>query len=513
MATKINDAAPAATAAGIVDEFENGLGPFVLAAKATRMPEVFTDATSDRHEILFANSSFLELTGLTSEEALGKPFLDLIVDGTSAVPSFPDAVNPSGRTFWTKCIRPSGPAFDAAILICPVENSDGITEQHFISIVDMTEHGLLNERQLEGRSDLYRHAPGFVAFTQGPEHKFTFTNPAFELLMGHRKLIGLPAAQALPDLAGQGFIDLLDTVYQSGEHYVARGMPARFAGDIVANERTRYLDFVFQPVRDAGGQVTGLFCEGSDVTDGQRRSEEVAKLQAQMLHLARVSAMGTMAATLAHELNQPLAAIANYASGCTNLLKATGIGGGPLQEGLDAISIASNRAGHIIRRLRDTTKATQSHTELFDLAEALFDVVPLVNAGGCDAATIVTPPQISGVVNADKVQIQQVMINLLKNACEAAAQAGCKPVVTLRARREGPKIRVIVEDNGPGVTAEAQKMLFHWTDSVKADGMGLGLSICRTIIERHGGTIGLDRTGPAGTAFSFTLPLVSKPAS
>jgi two-component system sensor kinase FixL len=213
-----------------------------------------------------------------------------------------------------------------------------------------------------------------------------------------------------------------------------------------------------------------------------------------------------MAATLAHELNQPLAAIANYASGCSQIITQSGMVSEDLNEGLSAIAAASHRAGRIITGLRKMTKRIAPTRDVFDLSVALEESVHLVRAGGCNNVSIRLRAPSSFLVLGDRIQIQQVMVNLLRNACHAA-EAGEAPgtVLALTGERGGNPC-AIIRDNGGGLRSEVAHDPFKWVESAKPDGMGIGLSICRTIIEAHAGRISVDKTGPLGTTFSFELP-------
>lgn len=226
----------------------------------------------------------------------------------------------------------------------------------------------------------------------------------------------------------------------------------------------------------------------------------------ELRHLSRVSAMGTMAATLAHELNQPLEAISNYASGCENILEAGGFKAGKLQEGLRAIGAASVRAGDIIRRLREMTRNQANSSSRFRLSIAVTEAVGLVKAGGCEGASILCETHAPDWIWADRIEIEQVIVNLVKNACEAIQETGLLGTVTASIANIQGRIELTIKDDGNGMSAERAARLFQWADSSKAGGMGIGLSISRTIIERHGGKIFLDETSVAGTSFSFWLP-------
>jgi len=244
-----------------------------------------------------------------------------------------------------------------------------------------------------------------------------------------------------------------------------------------------------------------------DLTQRESAAAQLAELQSELLHISRVTAMGTMASTLAHELNQPVTAVANYVETSLALLQAGTPGSdGIVQEALAEAAAEAHRAGKIVRRLRDFV----ARGELDKTVEALGDIVDDARALGMVGAA--TPAieieraidPATGPVLVDRVQIQQVLINLMRNAVEATP-AGRGGMIRVTARRQGDFAQVTVTDSGAGLAPGIVANMFGAFASTKRDGMGLGLSICRTIIEAHGGRIWAE-SRPIGTAFHFTVP-------
>ena len=502
-----NIGSPQHDAEKAVEKFKNELGPFVVAAEATRMPMFFTDARSPQNEIVYVNQSFLDLTGFTEDDAIGLPFYCLLANESDRARTTPPSIAamPSS-SLDLRCLRSDRTQFDAAVLASPVINKEGEIQQYFLSLIDLSEHvkRRLNDRIRE--AEIYRHAPGFIAMSEGPEHRFTFANTAYETLVNRRGLTGRRVVDVFPEFATSGLVGILDKVYSTGQRTVGKNVAIRLARGPNGEVETRYIDFIYEAVRDVTGNVVGLFCEGSDITDAQVASEQLSDVQEQLMHVSRVNAMGTMAATLAHEINQPLAAITNYAAGCVNMLEDGDAAPERLHEGLVAIAAASDRAGKIISRLRTMTKRTKPASEVFDLSLALEEAVQLVRAGGCDNVSITTQCVPSLSVLGDRIQVQQVIINLLRNACHAAAQnSAAGRVIALTMRNNGTSC-VVIRDNGPGLPEAIKADPFKWTELAKPDGMGIGLSISRTIAESHCGAITLDHSGPTGSSFTFSLP-------
>lgn len=374
----------------------------------------------------------------------------------------------------------------------------------------LTEHALIKEReraQNEFRA-LYERAPGFIATSNGPEHRFTFANASYKQFVGRNELVGMTVAESLPEIADQGFIDLLDQVYLTGETFAGNDVSIEIHNQLNGLTEIRYCNFVYEAVRDSNSTISGVFCAGYDITEGKKVTNKLAEMQSELIHVSRVNAMGTMAATLAHELNQPLAAVANYTAGIRRLANLTTIDDGQLGQALKGIDEASTRAAEIITNLRELTRRREPDRIAFNLNSAVSECLRLVQATIDPRLTIVNNIPDDLAMTADRIQIQQVIINLLRNACEASAAANHRQV-TITARQMDQYVNVRVVDTGFGVSAESALSIFEWSDSVKESGMGLGLSICRTIIEAHRGRIWLEASGPEGSEFCFSVPYPS----
>jgi two-component system, LuxR family, sensor kinase FixL len=243
----------------------------------------------------------------------------------------------------------------------------------------------------------------------------------------------------------------------------------------------------------------------------QRRESErlVHEIQSELLHVSRLSTMGEMASALAHELNQPLAAMTNYLQGSRRLLESSAEPQARAIRGaLDKAAEQSLRAGQVIRRLRDfvsrgeTEKTVESLKKLVDEASALALVASSDRLVHLDLKLDAAADR----VFVDKVQIQQVLLNLLRNALEAMQGASRCVLVISSAPAEGTMVEVAVCDTGAGLAPDVAERLFQPFVTTKQQGMGIGLSLCRTIIEAHGGSIRAAPNPEGGTIFSFTLP-------
>ena len=245
-----------------------------------------------------------------------------------------------------------------------------------------------------------------------------------------------------------------------------------------------------------------------DLTERQENQQRLHALQAELIHMSRFTALGEMASTLAHELNQPLTAIANYLKGCRRLLAGTGRDA--LPAALDAIERAAGqalRAGQIISRLRDFVARGETERQVENLAKLIEEASALALVGGKEAGIRVflqLDPD-ANLVFVDKVQVQQVILNLLRNAVEAMHECAERRLSVTTRLVDKETVEVSVIDTGCGIAPEMADHLFQPFVTTKRQGMGVGLSISRTIIESHGGRLWVEPNPEGGTIFRLTL--------
>lgn len=249
-----------------------------------------------------------------------------------------------------------------------------------------------------------------------------------------------------------------------------------------------------------------------DLTESQKTDARLQELQAELVHVSRLTAMGEMASALAHELNQPLSAIANYMKGSRRLLEDSSEENATiLREAMDKAAEQALRAGQVIRRLRDFVARGESERRVEDVKKLVEEASALALVGAKDKGVRVRfdfDPGAESVL-ADKVQIQQVLLNLMRNAIEAMEDGEKRELVIAAAPTPDHMIEISVADTGTGIAPDISAQLFQPFVTTKRQGMGVGLSISRTIVEAHGGSI-LARPNPGGgTVFSFTLPTVT----
>jgi len=245
-----------------------------------------------------------------------------------------------------------------------------------------------------------------------------------------------------------------------------------------------------------------------DLTERQQAELRVHELQAELAHVSRVTAMGTLAASIAHELNQPLTAIANYAETAVDLLaqpdaETIAI----VREAMRDCAAQAIRAGQIVRHLREFISRGETEKRIENLPRVINEASALALVGTRDRPIEVEMKLARDAqrVLIDRIQTQQVIVNLVRNAVEAMADSPVRHLRISSRRVEGGLVQVSVEDSGPGIDAETAARLFEPFVSSKDSGMGLGLSICHTIVASHGGRLWTEPSRLGGAAFHFTL--------
>jgi two-component system, LuxR family, sensor kinase FixL len=249
-----------------------------------------------------------------------------------------------------------------------------------------------------------------------------------------------------------------------------------------------------------------------DLTERQRTEARLQDLQSELVHMSRFTALGEMASALAHEINQPLTAIANYLKGCRRILERMEGESVPMLS--DAVGLAAEqalRAGRIIRHLREFVARGESERHIESLPKLIEEASALALVGAKEKGIRVVYRLDSNAeyVLADRIQVQQVLLNLVRNAIEAMQDTENRNLVVGTTARDGGMVEITVADTGTGLAPEVTAQLFQPFVTTKPHGMGVGLSICRTIVESHGGKIWVESQPDVGTIFHFTLRTVS----
>jgi two-component system, LuxR family, sensor kinase FixL len=367
-----------------------------------------------------------------------------------------------------------------------LEDAVRTRERHFRSILDtvpdamivIDEHGIMQ------------------FFSSAAERQFGYTEP---------EAIGKNISELMPEPDRSRHDGYLARYLKTGERHIIG------IGRIVTGMRKDGTTFPMHLTigeMQSGGKpyFTGFV---RDLTEQQQTQARLQELQSELVHVSRLSAMGEMASALAHELNQPLSAISNYMKGSRRLLVGSTDANAPkIKAALDRAAEQAIRAGEIIRRLRTFVAREASEKRVESLSKMVEEAGALGLTGAREQGVFLRfslDPSCDWVL-ADRVQIQQVLVNLFRNALEAMAPSTHRELIASNTRAADDMIEIAVSDTGSGFAGDALANLFQPFFTTKETGMGVGLSISRTIIENHGGRMWAETNKSGGATFRFTLP-------
>ena len=352
---------------------------------------------------------------------------------------------------------------------------------------------------------IFEQAPAFVAVLRGPEHIFELTNPAYLQLVGHRRIVGKTAREALPELEGQGYFELLDRVYQSGEAFTGNEMLIEFQNTPNGALEKRFVNFVYQPTFNADGKSEGIFVHGIDITEqveARREAENANRLKDEFL------------ATLSHELRTPLNAILGW----SQMLQNRDLDETAAKKALATIERNARSQNKLIEDILDVSRIITGklrldvrHVDLSTVIAAAADAArPAAEAKNIRLQTLLDPQ--AGPISGDPDRLQQVIWNLLSNAIKFTDKNGR---VQARLERVNSHVEITVSDTGKGIEPEFLPHVFDrfrqsdGSMTRRHGGLGLGLAIVRQLVELHGGTVSVDSAGIGhGATFIVNLPLL-----
>ncbi|WP_025290517.1 PAS domain S-box protein [Sphingomonas sanxanigenens] len=405
-------------------------------------------------------------------------------------------------------VRKDGSEFLAHVSITALHNEDG-TLRGFGKVVRDATQQRAAERALQANASHLRSilatVPDAMVVIDEQGSILSFSTAA-EKLFGYAEteVVGSNVSRLMPSPDRERHDGYLERYLVSGERRIigigrmvlaSRRDGSTFPMELSVGEATSDKQRVF----------TGFI---RDLSERHETEERLEELQSKLIHVARVSAMGTMASTLAHELNQPITAVANYVEAVRDLLAEGNPDDLPMiTEALNDAAGEAIRAGHIVRRLRDFVARGEVEKTVENLPDLIAEAAALGLIGAKEKGVRSHFDFDAGaaLVLVDKVQIQQVLINLVRNAVEAMANSPEREIWVCTRKEEDGMVRVTVADTGPGVAEHVAQQLFTAFVTTKSEGMGLGLSICRTIVEANGGRIFLEPRKGGGSQFHFTL--------
>jgi PAS domain S-box-containing protein len=463
------------------------------------------------------NDAYCDILGEKHPAALGRPFRDIWSEIWADIGPLAERALAGESTYSDRLyLVMNRHGYDEETWFTysysPVRDETGKVSGMYCTCVEVTEqvHAERYRNQENERfRTLFEQAPGIIAVLRGPDHVFELTNQSYLQLIGHRQLVGKRARDALPEVAGQGFFELLDRVYTSGEPFVGHASPLRLQREPNGPLEERYIDFIYQPIRDPSGGVSGIFVEGSDVTLRKQIEDELRAANRQK---------DQFLAMLAHELRNPLAPIMTAAQ----LLRMGRLDEKSVSNASEIIVRQATHMTDLVNDLLDVSRVTRGLVALekdeLDLnvivAAAVEQVRPLVDARR-HSLTLKLSGQPAHVIG-DRTRLVQVISNILNNAAKYTAPGGS---VLLAVTVDETRVFVTVRDNGVGIAPEILPYIFDLftqaerTPDRSQGGLGIGLALVKSLITLHGGTVQAKSAGLGqGSEFSLCLPRVSAPA-
>jgi len=406
-----------------------------------------------------------------------------------------EATTPDGRTFLLR----SYPVFDEqGTVVGMTEFGQDITERKQVEEA-------LRRSELQYRTTI--DALGEMIHVVGQDMKITLVNASFARWCQRLGIDGDPLGRTVFEM----FSFLPPHVREEYTHVFETGASlvteetTRIGGEQIVTETHK------APVLE-NGKVTQVVTVVRDITDRKQAQEEAQRHLAELAHVARLNTMGEMASALSHELSQPLEAIAAYTQGCIRRLRSAHSDAHELIEPMEQAGRQAQRAGQIIRRLRAFVRRTDPHRSTVDINELVCEAAALDEADARQANVSLHFELAKDLplVLADPIEIEQVVLNLLRNGIEAigATEPGQRRLVVKTSRLADKRVEVAVADTGGGLPPTLQDRVFEPFVTTKPTGMGMGLSISRSIIESHGGRLWVTPNPERGVTFHFSLPVV-----
>jgi len=422
----------------------------------------------------------------------------------------------------------------------PVRDESGAVAGMFCSTYESTER-VLAERALrderERMGQMFAQAPTFMAMLRGPEHRFELANPGYSKLVGHREVLGRTVAEALPDAVEQGFLDLLDGVFANGEAFTAHGMLYAVQAEPGGPVDDRYLDFVYQPIRDATGAVVGIFVEGADVTDRNRlerdlqslnadleqrvrdRTQELIEAQEALRQAQKMEAVGQLTGGIAHDFNNLLQGI----TGSLEIVQRRVAQGrvGELDRFITGATTAANRAASLTHRLLAFSRRQPLDprpVKVNPLVTSLEDLLRRTTGEQIELETVLGAGLWTTL--CDPNQLENSLLNLVINARDAMPHGGKLTIETCNAHlddhfaasqrdvRPGHYVCICVSDTGTGMSADTIAKAFEpfFTTKPIGQGTGLGLSMIYGFARQSEGYARIYSELGQGTTIKLYLP-------
>ncbi len=556
------------TPLGPVDEWPAALRTMVRVALDSPFP---TNLWCGAALVLIYNDAYRSVLGAKHPAAFGRPGREVWEEIWPEIGPYFDSIRAGGPPVFARdapfLMRRShddsreapGEATWFTYSLSAVRDSDGVVVG-FLNIVSERTEAVMAERQALAKhedtvraldtaesararlADAFRQAPALMAVLRGPDHVFEFVNDAYYATVGKRELIGKPILEALPEVRGQGFVDLLDHVLRTGNPYVGHELPVRLARWPGSPPEERFITFIYHPITDPDGSISGILAHGMDVTEGVRARAEVEAARRTAVAANRLKS--EFLATMSHEFRTPLNAILGY----TQLLDMGVLGPATPAQHAHLARLESS-ARHLLQLVDDVLDVAKVDADRLEVRREVNDTEPVIAA----AVELVRPqalergvrleapgdatPHVSYI--GDEHRVRQVLVNLLSNAVKFTARGGRvsvsygettepEPGAQLGAESPGRArdpaligvawVFIRVTDTGPGIEPALMPQLFepfvqgNGALTREQGGTGLGLAISRRLARLMGGDLTVRSQPGSGATFTLWLPTPARQA-
>jgi len=471
----------------------------------------------DRDGVMtYVSDRFCELMGRPREDLVGRSGRDITVPEERAQwqEYYRRRQQGSSDSFELSLLKGNGEPMRAYVSPRPLFDERGRYTGSFALITDVTARRRAEEalRESEMKYRLLVENQTELVLTLARDGRVSFVSPSCRQFFGADAAdpVGRPLALEVHEDDRQATARAWAAVWQPP-------YSASFENRVLTPEGWCWLAWSVRVIQDAsaGGAPDAVVAVARDVTDRHRAEEQARQHLQSLAHVSRVSSMGEMASAIAHEINQPLTAIANYAYACIRLLRGGQATGEEALEVMQRVATEAERAGEIVRKMRSFVRGEEGQVSAVDanflVAEVLRLAAPEARQSGVELVPALAPGLPEAL--ADSIQIQQVLLNLVRNAVEAIVAGDCaeRSVRIETARCEPDFLEIRVSDTGPGLAPEALEKVFEPFFTTKADGIGIGLALSRSIVDAHGGRLWATATPVRGATFHLTLPIATAP--
>ena len=473
----------------------------------------FLPRALDALEVEEVNQHIVEMFGARNAEEMRGPITRYWQPGISTIRRSIEARYRGEEVFQeeTKVARMDGVVVD---VLFTTARPGAVADKSLVGFIDITERKkaeeALRDREREF-SQLVEMVPSLI-WRLSPEGEPTFLSKRLRNFLGTAiadaekpgmsRLAAIIEGAVHPDDA-DSLKEALNHSFVTGERFSKKYRLRRADGVY------RWVEGSAEPLRDESGRIVQWYGLSRDIDDQIKALSRLQQMQADFAHMNRVSTMGELAASLSHEITQPIASARNNARAAQNFLDMERPDLGEVREALSCVVGDADRAADIIDRIREHMKKAPPRKECFDLNATIDEVIALARSVTSEKAVSVQTRFANGLglVEGDRVQLQQVILNLILNAVEAieAVEMGQRKLL-VSTQQDGAEIVVAVRDTGPGIDPKQLERVFEAFYTTKSSGTGMGLSICRSIIDAHGGRLWAEPNEPRGAVFQFTLP-------